>query len=66
MQPAVAFCYIRPRWGAKVAKKEIDPEDGLVVDVVGPWASEKHLRLREYIRLARGARANFVTPKGTG
>jgi three-Cys-motif partner protein len=48
-----------------VAKKEIDPKDGLVVDVVGPWASKKHLRLSEYIRLARGARANFVPPKGT-
>jgi three-Cys-motif partner protein len=51
---------------AEVAKKEIDPEDGLVVDVVGPWASEKHLRLSEYIRLARGARADFVPPRGTG
>ena len=49
-----------------MAKKEIDPKDNLIVDVVGPWAIEKHLRLREYIRLASGARARFIPPKGTG
>lgn len=49
-----------------MAQKEIDPADGLMVDVVGPWASEKHQRLREYIRLASGARAGFVPPQGTG
>ena len=49
-----------------MAKVEFDPVDGLMVDVVGPWASEKHQRLSEYIKLARGARANFVPPKGTG
>jgi three-Cys-motif partner protein len=49
-----------------VAKVEIDPIDGLMVDVVGPWASEKHRRLSEYIKLARGARASFVPPRGTG
>jgi hypothetical protein len=49
-----------------VAKGETDPADGLMVDVVGPWAPEKHLRLSEYIRLERGARANFVPPKGVG
>ncbi|MDH2352986.1 three-Cys-motif partner protein TcmP [Bradyrhizobium sp. SSUT112] len=49
-----------------MAKVEIDPIDGLMVDVVGPWASEKHQRLSEYIKLARGARASFVPPRGTG
>jgi three-Cys-motif partner protein len=42
------------------------PTDGLIVDEVGPWAEEKHLRLKRYIDLARGARAKFVPPKGTG
>lgn len=42
------------------------PIDGLIVDEVGPWASEKHLRLRRYIDVARGARAKFVPLKGTG
>jgi three-Cys-motif partner protein len=42
------------------------PVDGLIVDEVGPWASEKHLRLRRYIEVAKGARGKFVPPKGTG
>src|SRR5882757_2111700 len=42
-----------------------DPIDGLIVGEVGPWASEKHDRLRRYIDAARGARAKFLPPKGT-
>jgi three-Cys-motif partner protein len=42
------------------------PDDGLVVDEVGPWAENKHLRLRRYIDLARGARAKFIPPRGSG
>lgn len=49
-----------------MADRETDPVDGLIVDVVGPWASEKHKRLSEYIRLAAGARRDFVPPKGSG
>lgn len=49
-----------------MANREIDPVDGLIVDVVGPWASEKHQRLSEYIRLARGARKLFIPPNGAG
>jgi three-Cys-motif partner protein len=45
---------------------KFDPADGLVVDEVGPWAKEKHLRLSRYIEIARGARAKFVPPKGSG
>jgi three-Cys-motif partner protein len=42
-----------------------DPGDGLIVGEVGPWASEKHDRLRRYIDASRGARAKFLPPKGT-
>jgi three-Cys-motif partner protein len=42
------------------------PIDGLIVDEVGPWASEKHLRLSRYIDIAKGARAKFTPPRGTG
>jgi three-Cys-motif partner protein len=44
----------------------IDPSDGLIVDLVGPWASEKHERLKKYINSYRAARALFLPPKGTG
>lgn len=43
-----------------------DPVDGLVIDEVGAWASEKHERLRKYIDAYRSARAMFLPPKGTG
>jgi three-Cys-motif partner protein len=42
-----------------------DPGDDLIVGEVGPWASEKHDRLRRYIDASRGARAKFLPPKGT-
>jgi three-Cys-motif partner protein len=44
----------------------LDPSDGLLVDEVGPWAREKHLRLSRYIDVAKGARAKYVPPRGTG
>ncbi len=46
--------------------KKICSVDGLIVDEVGPWAEEKHLRLKRYIDLARGARAKFIPPRGSG
>jgi three-Cys-motif partner protein len=49
-----------------VAQKAIDPNDGLLADVVGPWASEKHERLRKYVDSYRSARAMFLPPRGTG
>jgi three-Cys-motif partner protein len=49
-----------------VAKKAIDPIDDLMADIVGPWAIEKHERLRKYIDAYRSARAMFLPPKGTG
>src|SRR5207248_9507817 len=45
---------------------EFDPIDGLVVDEVGAWASEKHERLKKYIDASRGARAKFLPPQGSG
>ena len=32
-----------------MAQNSVDPTDGLLADVVGPWASEKHERLRKYV-----------------
>jgi three-Cys-motif partner protein len=44
----------------------LDPADGLIVGEVGPWASEKHERLRKYVEASSGARAKFLPPRGTG
>jgi three-Cys-motif partner protein len=41
----------------------VDPADGLIVGEVGPWAAEKHDRLRKYIDASSGARANYLPPK---
>jgi three-Cys-motif partner protein len=49
-----------------VAQKAIDPSDGLLSDIVGPWASEKHERLRKYVDSYRSARAMFLSPRGDG
>ncbi len=51
-----------------MAKKStiFDPSDGLIVDEVGAWASEKHDRLRKYIDAYRSVRALYLPPKGTG
>jgi three-Cys-motif partner protein len=45
---------------------KLDPDDGLIVGEVGPWATEKHERVRRYVDAARGARAKFLAPNGTG
>ena len=45
---------------------KLDPADKLIVGEVGPWASEKHGRLRRYIQASHGARAKFLPPVGTG
>lgn len=51
-----------------MAKKEVkfDPDDGLIIGEVGPWAVEKHDRVKRYIQAASGARAKFLPPKGNG
>ena len=46
--------------------KIVDPADGLVADIVGRWAMEKHERLKRYIDAARAARAKFLPPRGSG
>lgn len=48
------------------SKIEIDPADSLIVDDVGPWASEKHDRLRRYIDASRAARRKFLPPANPG
>ena len=49
-----------------MAQTVIDPDDGLIADVVGAWASDKHERLRKYIDAARAVRAKYLPPRGTG
>lgn len=49
-----------------MARKAVDPADGLITDVVGPWATEKHERLKKYIDAYRSARAQFLPPRGSG
>jgi three-Cys-motif partner protein len=51
-----------------MAKKavKLDPDDRLIVGEVGPWATEKHDRLRKYIEASRGVRAKFLRPNGSG
>src|SRR2546430_2104153 len=44
----------------------VDPTDGLIVDEVGQWATEKHERLKKYIDASRGARAKFLPPNNDG
>jgi three-Cys-motif partner protein len=44
----------------------IDPDDNLIVDVVGSWAIEKHERLKKYIDASRGARTKFLPPNNDG
>ena len=47
-----------------MAKKPtiLDPADGLIVDEVGPWASEKHARVQAYIKIASATRRKYVPP----
>jgi len=39
---------------------EIDPDDGLIREVVGPWAREKHERLKRYIDISKNVRQKFI------
>ena len=47
-----------------MAKKtvKLDPGDGLIVSEVGPWASEKHARVKRYIEIASATRKKYVPP----
>lgn len=40
--------------------------DGLPVQCVGIWATDKHHYLRQYIAATRGVRAQYLEPKGHG
>jgi three-Cys-motif partner protein len=48
------------------AKQPKYDADGLIVDEVGPWAREKHERIKRYINASRGARSKFLPPRGIG
>jgi len=39
-------------------------EDGLPLDKVGPWARDKHERLRKYVDISRAVRRKFVQGEG--
>jgi three-Cys-motif partner protein len=39
-------------------------DDGLPLDEVGPWAKEKHERLRKYVDISRAARRKLVQGPG--
>ena len=43
---------------------KLDPDDGLIIGEVGPWAVEKHERLRKYVDASGKARAKYVPPRG--
>src|SRR5262249_8875965 len=51
---------------AEMSKTIVDPADSLIVSEVGPWAAEKHERLRRYISASRGARAKYLPPLNQG
>jgi three-Cys-motif partner protein len=41
-------------------KYEMDSEDGLVREIVGPWARDKHERLTRYIDISKNVRQKFL------
>jgi three-Cys-motif partner protein len=41
---------------------KLDPADGLIVSEVGPWAPEKHARVKRYIEIASATRAKYIPP----
>ena len=40
-------------------------DEGLEVDGVGPWAKEKHARLRKYVDISRAVRRKFLQRSGS-
>ncbi|MCA1533848.1 three-Cys-motif partner protein TcmP [Bradyrhizobium sp. NBAIM03] len=47
-----------------MAKREVkfDHDDGLIVSEVGPWATEKHARVRQYIEISSATRKKYIPP----
>ena len=41
-----------------------DPDDGLPLLCVGPWAEEKHARIEKYVDISRAVRRKFINGKG--
>jgi three-Cys-motif partner protein len=44
----------------------VDPSDGLEVDMVGPWAQDKHALLRLYITISSATRKKYLPPANDG
>ena len=47
-------------------KYELDPDDGLLRELVGEWVQDKHAHIRNYIGSARRARAKWIGGKKPG
>ena len=41
-----------------------DPDDGLPLLCVGPWAEEKHARIEKYVDISCAVRKKFINGKG--
>jgi three-Cys-motif partner protein len=52
--------FLKFRMQRRTGLADIDPDDELPLDEVGPWASEKHARLRRYVDIAHGVRRMFA------
>jgi three-Cys-motif partner protein len=53
----------KPNGNCTVAK---DPDDGLVVQCVGPWVKDKHHYLGKYLAATSQVRARYLPPHGDG
>jgi three-Cys-motif partner protein len=53
-------------WQAKASyfMATILDDDGLLIDEVGPWAKDKHERLRRYVNISSAARRKFAEGSG--
>jgi three-Cys-motif partner protein len=56
--------HVAEQIGNKGPVTAMDDDDGLPLDEVGPWAKEKHERLRKYVDISRPTRRKFVQGPG--
>lgn len=43
-----------------MSEEIVTADDGMDANVVGPWAEEKHVRVRKYVGISSGARSKFT------
>lgn len=46
--------------GLKAEDYEVDPDDGYVREITGPWVRDKHARLAKYVDISSAVRRNWV------